>query len=69
MELGLPDESGGMVISQAIVGIPHYYMIVKYNLKGYAYESALQDEYQTLMDASVEALNGYTVLKFKKFLV
>ena len=26
--LGLPDESGGMVVSQAAVGIPQYNMIV-----------------------------------------
>ena len=44
-------------------------MIVKYDLKGYAEQSALPDKYQTLMDASVESVDGDIVLKFKKFLV
>ena len=67
--LGFPDESGGMFGAQDIVGIPQYNMIVKYDLKGYAEQSALPDKYQTLMDASVESVDGDIVLKFKKFLV
>ena len=34
--LGFPDESRGMVGSQAVIFIPQYNMIVKYDLKGYA---------------------------------
>ena len=44
-------------------------MIVKYDLKGYNYQAALPDEHHTLMDASVEAVDGEIVLKLKKFLV
>ena len=67
--LGFPDESGGMVGAQAVVGTPQYNMIVKYDLKGYADQAALLDEQQTLMDASVEAVDGDIVLKLRKFLV
>ena len=67
--LGLPDESGGMVGSQDVVGIPKYNMIVKYDLMGYADQAALPNKLQTLMDASVETVYGYIVLKFKKLLV
>ena len=67
--LGIPGASGGMVGAQAIVGIPQYNMAVKYELKGYANQSALPEEQQTLMDASVESVDGDIVLKFKKFLV
>ena len=41
--LGFPDESGGMVGSQAVTGIPQYNMIVKYYLKGYADQAVLPD--------------------------
>ena len=44
-------------------------MIVKYDLKGYAYQAALPDKQQTIVDDSVEAVDGDIVLKFKKFLV
>ena len=44
VDLGFPDESGGMVGYQAVVGIPQYYMIVKYELKGYADQAALPDK-------------------------
>ena len=67
--LGLPDESGDMVGSQSVVGIPQYNMIVKYDLMGYADQAALPNEQQTLMYAYVDAVDGYIVLKFKKFLV
>ena len=43
--------------------------LVKYDLKGYTEQEALQDEYQTLMYASVQAVDGDIVLKFKKLLV
>ena len=56
--LGFPAKSGGMFGDKAVVGIPQYNMIVKYDLKGYADQSALTDEQQTLMDASVEAVDG-----------
>ena len=36
VDLGLYDESRGMVGAQSIVGIPQYNMIVKYDLKEYA---------------------------------
>ena len=58
-----------MVGDQAVVGIPQYNMIVKYDLNGYAYQAALTDYQQTLMDDSVDAIDGEIVLKFKKFLV
>ena len=32
--LGFPDESGGMVADQAIVGVPQYNTIFKYDFKG-----------------------------------
>ena len=67
--LSFPDESGGMVVSQSVVCIPQYDMIVKYYLKGYADQEALMDKQQTPMDASVEAIDGDIVLKFNKFLV
>ena len=69
MDLVLLDESGVMVEAQAVVGIPQYKMIVKYDLKVYADQVELPDEHQTLMDASIEAIDGDIVLKFKKFLV
>ena len=56
-----------MVGDQASVCIHQYYMIVKYDLKRYADQAALPYKYQTLMYASVEALYGDIVLKFKKF--
>jgi len=67
--LGIPGASGGMVGAQAILGIPQYNMTVKYDLIGYAAQAALPDVQQTLMDASVESVDGDIVLKFKKFLV
>ena len=36
MGLGFPDESGGTVGYQAVVGIPKYCTIVKYDIMGYA---------------------------------
>ena len=69
VSLGFPDESGGVVGSQTIIGIPQYNMIVKYDLKGYSDQALLPDEQQTLMDASIEALDGVIVLNFKKFLL
>ena len=54
MDLGLPDESGGIVGAQAFVGIPKYYMIVKYDLKGYDYHAGLKDKQKALMGASME---------------
>ena len=41
VNLGFPDESWGMVGYQAVVGIPQYNMIVKYDLNGYADQAAL----------------------------
>ena len=58
MDLGFPHDSGGMVGSQAVVGISQYYMIVKYELKGYADQAELMDEQQTLIDASVVDVDG-----------
>ena len=69
VNLGFPDESGGMVGYQAVVCIPQYYTIVKYDLKGYSDQAALPDKQQILVDDSVEALNVDIVLKFKKLLV
>ena len=69
VELVFPDESGCIVGSQFVVGIPQYNMIVKYYLKGHADQAALTDEQQTLVDAYFEAVDGNIVLKFKKFLV
>ena len=34
--LGLSDNSGGMVGYHAVVGIPQYNMIIKYDLNGYS---------------------------------
>ena len=34
VDLGFPDESGGMVGDQDVVGIPNYNTIFKYDLKG-----------------------------------
>ena len=67
--LGFPDESGGTVGAQVVVGIPKYNMIVNYGLKGYADQAALPYEHQALINYSVEAVDGDMVLKFKKFLV
>ena len=36
VSLGFPDESGGMVGDQAVICIPQYNIIVKYDLKGYS---------------------------------
>ena len=44
-------------------------MIVKYHFKGYADQAALPDEYQTLMNASIEAVDGDIVLKLNNFLL
>ena len=69
MYLGFLDESGGMVGAEASVVIPQYYIIVRYDLKGYSDQAALPDKHHTLMDASVGAVDGDIVLKFKNFLV
>ena len=44
-------------------------MIVMHDLKGYSDQAALPYKHQTLMDDSVEVVDGNIVLKFKKFLV
>ena len=44
-------------------------MIVNYDPKGNYDQASLKDKQQTLMDASVEAVDGEIVLKLKKFLV
>ena len=62
-------ESGGIFGAQYVVDIPQNNMILKYDLKGYADKEALPDINQTLMDASVETVDGDIVLKFKNFLV
>ena len=67
--LAFPDELGGMVGAQAVLCIHWYNIIVKYDLNGYADQAALPEKHQTLTDASVEAVDGDIVLKFKKFLV
>ena len=69
MYLGFLDESGGMVGAEASVVIPQYYIIVRYDLKGYSDQAALPEHHQTLMDASVEDVDDDIVLKFKNFLV
>ena len=56
--LGITGESGGMVGSQAILGIPQYNKICMFDLKSYAEQPALPPEQQTLMDASVESVDG-----------
>ena len=43
VDLGFPYESGGMVGYQAVLGIPQYYMIVKYDIKGFSYQVTLPD--------------------------
>ena len=68
-DLGFPDNSGGMVGAKAVAVIPHYYMIVKYVLKGYDDQVALLEKQKTRMDASIEALDGDMVLNFKMFLL
>ena len=40
-----------MVGAQAVIGIHKYYMIVKYDFKGYSDQLELPDEHQTLMYA------------------
>ena len=67
--LGFPYKSRLVVGSCAIVDISQYNMIVNYNLKGYAYQSALPYKYQTLMDSYVEAVDCDKVLNFKKLLL
>ena len=42
-------------------------MIVKYELKGYSDQAALLYKHHTLMDASIEAVDGDIVLKLKNF--
>ena len=69
MYLGFLDESGGMVGAEASVVIPQYYIIVRYDLKGYSDQAALPEHHQTLMDASVEDVDCDIVIKFKKFLL
>ena len=58
-----------MVGAQSIVGIHQYYIIVKYDLKGYSDQAGLSDKQQTLTDTSVEAVDVDIALKFKNFLV
>ena len=69
MDQGFPDDSGVWFGSHAVVGIPQYYMVVKYDLKGYADQSALSYKQKTLVYASIEAVYGYIVTKFKKFII
>ena len=56
-----------MVGVQAIVGIPQYNMIVMYDLKGYADQSTLPYEQKTLMDDSVEAVDGDIVINSRRY--
>ena len=65
--MGGCDDLGGMFGAQDIVGIPQYYMLVKYELKGYSDQAALPDKQQTIMDASFEAVDGDIVLKLNNF--
>ena len=69
LDLGLPDESGGMVGAQSVVVITQYNMIVEYDLNGYADQAKLPYEQKTIMDDSVEDVDGDIVLKFNKFLL
>ena len=67
--LGLPAESGGMVGAQSVVGIPQYNIIFNYEPTEYSDQADLTEKQQTLMDASVESVDGDIVLKYKKLLV
>ena len=67
--IAFPDESGSIVGSWYIVGIPQHNIIVNYDINGYSYQVALPDKQQTLKDASVEAVDGDIVLNFKKLLL
>ena len=52
VSLGFPDESGGMVGAQVVVGIPQYKIILKYDLKVYVDQAVLLYKQHTLLDAS-----------------
>ena len=67
--IGFPEESVGMVGAQTSICIPQYNMIIKYDIKGYADQSELLEKKQTLIYASVEAVDGEIFLKLKNFLL
>ena len=69
VDLAFPDESGGMVGAQSFIGIPQYNMTIKYDPNVYSDQAVLADTQKTVMDDSVDYLDGDIVLKFKNFLV
>lgn len=65
-------ETGGMVGSEAVIGIPGANTVQKYNLggKNVASIEPMSSDHQTLIDASIEVDEyGQTIMKFTKLLV
>mmetsp|Transcript_12618 Transcript_12618/g.22617 ORF Transcript_12618/g.22617 Transcript_12618/m.22617 type:complete len:239 (+) Transcript_12618:96-812(+) len=63
-------ETGRMVGSEAVIGLPGDGQVQKYSLGGY-YTGAAQpmsDDKQTLTNASIEVVDGQTIMKFTKLL-
>lgn len=62
--------SGGMVPSEAVIGLPDDGTVLKYDLTSTAESGvvAMSDEKQTLMDASIEQANGMTIMTFAKIM-
>lgn len=71
--LGISPNGGGMVGSEAIVGIPAGGTVVKYNLNGKNTASVvpMSPEEQTLIDTSIAVRDedGMTIMSFTKLLV
>jgi len=63
-------ETGLMIGSEAVLGLPEENAVKKYYLTGKSTGSieVMPDVQQTLMDASIEIVDGQTIMKFTKFL-
>jgi hypothetical protein len=61
---------GGMVPSEAVIGLPDDGTVLKYDLTSKAESGvvAMSDEKQTLMDTSIEQADGTTIMTFAKIM-
>lgn len=67
--LGLAfSDDGGMVGSNAVIGIPEKNSVQKFNLGGKEIGSVELADRQTLTDASIQIAEGQTIMKFTKIL-
>lgn len=67
--LGLAfSEDGGMINSQAVIGLPEENTVQKFNLGGKAIGAIELMEQQSLTNTSIQIVDGQTIMKFTKLL-